>query len=205
MRQSMSYNVGAALLLGLAAVACGNGQPRTPTTPTSADGVLGQYSLAVTTGSTCPTLPDIVRSRTYTASIDSRRPDDYVVTLSDARFLADEQIGERAFILHCSSHYGLSCNQFTASREGDQLRFRLAPNSERFDDEFAGYGGSIVELISLDNSRLEIDGTGLGRLDGTTIQASIDARVSYCSAKYFSTEECANCDTANVAMTFSRR
>ncbi len=131
-------------------------------------------------------------------------PDNYVVTLSGARFLADEQIGERTFIVHCGGPYG--CNQFTASREDGQLRFRLASNDERIDDEFAGYGGMIVELIPPDNRRLGIQGTGLGRLDGTTIEASIDGRVWYCPEKYSNfDEECAKCNNAKVAMTFTRR
>lgn len=205
MRKSKSYHVGTALFLAFTAVACGDGQPRAPTTSTPVDLLIGPYSLTVTAGSACTTLPEVFRSRTYMASIESRGADSYVVALSHAKFLADEQIGERAFILHCSSAYGLDCNQFTASREGDRLRFRLAPNSERFDDEFAGYGGMIVELIPPDNNRLGISGTGLGRLDGTTIQASIDGRMWNCPAKYSSFDkECARCDNANVAMTFTR-
>jgi hypothetical protein len=140
------------------------------------------------------------------ANIEARDADNYIVTLSDARFLADEQIGERSFIFNCSSSYGLGCNQFTASGEGDQLRFRLASNDERFSDEFAGYGGMIVELIPPDDKRLGIKGTGLGRLDGARIDASIDGKVWYCPANYSSFEnECASCDNATVALTFTRR
>lgn len=206
MRESMSCKAGSALFLAFALVACGDGYSRTPTTPTSADLLIGQYGLTVTAGSSCTALPEGLRSRTYIASISSNGPDNYVVTLSSAKFLADEQIGERSFIVHCSASYGLDCNQFTASREADQLRFRLAPNSERFDDEFAGYGGSIVELIPPDNHRLGITGAGLGRQDGTTVQASIAGSVWYCPTKYSSfMEECVSCDNANVSMTFSRR
>ena len=199
MLQPLSRHVGMALFVA-SAIACGEG-PRTPTAAIPADPVVGLYTLTVT--SVCTTLPENLRSRTYMATIASRAMDDYVVTLSDARFLADEQIGERAFILHCSSSYGLGCNQFTATREGNQLRFRLAPNSERFGNEFAGEGGSIVELIPPDNSRLGISGTGLGRLDGTAIRGLIDGRVWACPARYSSfDDECASCSNASLAMTF---
>ena len=207
MRTSMFHGVGILLLCAGAAGACGGNPPATPTGPTvPLDPLVGHYSLTVTAGPACRTLPEIARSRTYTASIESRGADNYVVTLTDGTFLADEQIGERTFISHCSSSYGLGCNQFTASREGDQVRFRMAPNNERFDDEFAGNGGSVVELIPPDNNRLGIQGTGLGRLDGTSIEASVDGRVWYCPARYSSfDEECASCDHANLAMTFTRR
>ena len=207
MGTSMCSGFGMVLLCAGAAVTCGGSPPATLTGPTiPLDPLIGQYSLTVTAGPACRTLPEIARSRTYTARIESRSADNYVVTLTDGTFLADEQIGERTFILHCSSSYGLGCNQFTASREGDQVRFRLAPNSERFDDEFAGYGGSVVELIPPDNNRLGMDGMGLGRLDGTRIEASIDGRVWYCPARYSSfAEECASCDHASLAMTFTRR
>jgi hypothetical protein len=202
MLQPLSRHVGTALFVA-SAIACAEG-PRTPTAATPVDPVVGLYTLTVT--SACTTLPENLRSRTYMATIASRAMDDYVVTLSDARFLADEQIGERAFIFHCSSSYGLGCNQFTATREGNQLRFRLAPNSERFDNEFAGEGGSIVELIPPDNSRLGISGTGLGRLDGTAIRGLIDGRVWACPARYSSfDDECASCSNASLGMTFVQR
>lgn len=132
-------------------------------------------------------------------------PDDYVVTLSGATFLADEHTGERTFILNCGGPLG--CNQFTASRESGQLRFRLASNDERVDDEFAGYGGMIVELIPPENNRLGIQGAGLSRLDATTIQASIVGRVWFCHPPPYSDfyNECAICNSANVALTFTRR
>ena len=206
MQKPKSGHVGTALFLACAAMACGDGRPRAPTTSTPVDLLVGPYSLTVTTGSACTTLSEPLRIRTYSARIESRGPDNFVVTLSDAKFLADEQIGERAFRVHCSSWYGLGCNQFTASREADQLRFLLAGNWERFDDEFAGDGGMIVEVIPPDNDRLGISGTGLGRLDGTTIQASIDGRVWHCPAKDASFQnECSNCDNVSVAMTFVRR
>ena len=51
-----------------------------------------------------------------------------------------------------------------------------------------------------------IEGMGLGWLDGTTIQASIDGRVWYCPATFSNfSEECTVCENANAAMTFTRR
>ena len=202
----MSYRRGTALVVAFAAVACG-GQPRTPTTPTAVDPAVGRYTLTVTVGSTCAALPDSVRARTYTASIEARGADNYIVTLGGARFLADEQIGPRTFRIHCGAADGLDCNQFTASREGNRLRFRLIPNYQRLDDEFTGLGGSIVELIPPDDGQLAIEGTGLGRLDGTSIQASIDGRVSYCPRTFSSfSEDCAVCEhAADVTLTFTRQ
>jgi hypothetical protein len=147
-----------------------------------------------------------VRRRTYGASIEAAVAGGYRVTLGEARFLEDEQIGERTFIIHCAASYGLGCNQFTATRDGDQIRFRLAPNSERFADEFAGYGGMIVELIPPESRQLGIDGTGVGQIAGATIQASIDGSVSLCPARYSSFEtECASCNDARLTLTFERR
>jgi hypothetical protein len=198
----MRKSLGTAFCFAVAATACS----KAPTTPTPVDNLIDRYVLTVTAGSTCSALPEFVRRRTYAATIEPRGTNNYVVTLSDAAFLADEQIGDRSFILHCSSSYGLGCNQFTATRDGDQIRFRLASNDERFDDEFAGYGGMIVELIPPDSRRLGINGTGLGRLDGTTIQASIEGRVWYCPTTYTSFEgECSTCNQASVAMSFTRR
>ena len=92
MEKSTLCRLGTALLFAFAGMACGDSQPRTPATPTSVDPAVGRQALTVTAGSACTTLPDIVRARTYTATIESRGPDNYIVTLSDARFLADQQI-----------------------------------------------------------------------------------------------------------------
>lgn len=203
MQKSTSCRLGTALLFAFAA--CGDSQPRTPAAPTRVDPALGRYALTVTVDSTCNALPDIVRTRTYTSAIESRGPDDYIVTLSDAKFLADQQLGPATFQIHCG--YGLGCNQFTASREGNQLNFRLIPNYQRLNDEFAGGGGSIIELIPPADHHLGIEGTGLGRLDGTTIQAAIDGRVWFCPATFSNfSEECSACENAaDVTMTFTRR
>jgi hypothetical protein len=207
MEKFTSYRLGTALLLAFASVACGDRHPGTPTTPTPVDLVVGPYALTVTVGATCTALPDNVRARTYTATIESLGADTYIVTLSGAKFLADEQIGPATFRIHCGAADGLDCNQFAVAREGDHLRFRLISNYERLAYEFAGHGGSIVELIPPDDHQLGIEGTGAGRLDGTTIQASIDGRVWYCPGTFSNfSEECTACENAaNVAMTFTRR
>jgi hypothetical protein len=202
MEKSTLCRLGTALLFAFAGVACG--ERRTPATPNPVDPAVGRHTLTVTADSTCTTLPDIVRARTYTATIESRDPDNYIVTLSDAKFLADQQTGPGAFQIHCGASYGLGCNQFTASREGNQLHFRLLPNYERLNDEFAGHGGSIIELIPPADHQFGIEGMGLGRLDRTTIQASIDGRVWYCPATFSNfSEECTVCE--NAAMMFTRR
>jgi hypothetical protein len=60
------------------------------------------------------------------------------------------------FRIHCGASAGLGCNQVTASREGDLLRFHLIPNCQRLNNEFAGNGGSIVELIPPADNQLGI-------------------------------------------------
>jgi hypothetical protein len=72
---------------------------------------------------------------------------------------------------------------------------------------FAGDGGSIVELRPPGDNRLGIEVTGPGRLDGTAVQASIDGRVWYCPATFSNfSSECTACENgANVVMTFTRR
>jgi hypothetical protein len=202
MRLSTSWRT-LVIVLGLAAAGC-NEKGSSPTTPTANVG--GTYSLTIAAGATCAKLPSAAQSRTYAATIEPRGTE-YVVTLTNATFLADERIGERSVNVHCAGLSGLGCNQFSASREGDQLRFQLIPNYRRFDDEFQGFGGSIVELVPPDNHQLGIEGTGLGRLDGGTIHAAIEGRIWYCPRTFRSySEECTACENAtNIAMTFSRR
>ena len=206
MEKSTLCRLGTILLFAFAGVACGDSQPRTPATPTPVDPAIGRHALTVTVGSTCTALPDIVRARTYTATIESGGPDNYIVTLSDAKFLADQQIEPSALQIHCGGSQRLGCNQFTASREGNELQFRLLPNYKRLNDELAGNGGSIIELIPPADHQFGIEGMGLGRLDGTAIPASIDGRVWYCPATFSNfSEECTVCENANAAMLFTRR
>jgi hypothetical protein len=124
MRTVTSHDLATTLLLAFAVAAC---RDSSPTAATPADPLIGRYSLTVTTGPTCTALPEVARSRTYGASIDWSPAHTYVVTLSGATFLADEQIGERSWRIHCGKASGLDCNQFTAGRDGDNLHFFLVP------------------------------------------------------------------------------
>jgi hypothetical protein len=207
MRRAVRYFVGATLFVALSASACGESRPAVTSPGLDPDLLSGQYSLALTIDSSCTALPDALHSRTYTSRIDSRVSGDYAVTLGGAAFLENVQVGERGFAINCGGGHDLGCNQFTATRDGDAIRFRLAPNNERLNDEFAGSGGMIVELIPPDAHQLSIDGVGSGLLTGGgAIRAAIDGRVSYCPAKYSSfDEDCATCQMARVEMTFTRR
>jgi hypothetical protein len=90
----------------------------TPPPPTSStDPIIGQYALTIRVGSECAALPDTARNPNYTATIDSGSTGSDVVTLSDAVFLMGSICGPPGV-----------CNQFFASREGEEVRFQLFSN-----------------------------------------------------------------------------
>jgi hypothetical protein len=181
-----------------AAVSSACGSFPQPTRPTlSTDPIVGLFTLTVRAESECAVIPVAARNRTYTAAIRSTTDSNYIVTLSDAAFL-------RGGICPAAGSPGLGCEQFRASREGDLLRFRLV---EEFpDDEFAGVGGTIVEVIPPDNW-LAVGGTGVGRVDGTAIEASLDGYLWYCTSVRADPLFCrasARCDS-NLRLTFVRK
>src|SRR5262249_4009863 len=90
----------------------------TPPAPiSSTDPIVGQYALTLRVGSECTALPDMARNRNYTATIDSGSAGSNVVTLSDAVFMRDAICGPPGV-----------CNQFFATREGEEVRFLLSSN-----------------------------------------------------------------------------
>ena len=141
------------------------------------DPVARPMTLTVSLKSDCPEIPEIVRTRTYTARFDSRSINTYVVTLSGSLFFEDQLLPGGGAIVHCGNRLG--CNQFLAWREGDAFRFELAGTPLGADGEFFTGGGMIVERIPPDD-RLTISGTGAGLLETTGIAASLIGDVSYC-------------------------
>jgi hypothetical protein len=170
------------------------------TSPSAADPILGTYTLTLSAGSECTAVPEVARHRTYTARITGI-PQRYVVTLSDATFATDSRSPG-----YCNERSGLGCNQFTAiaSPDGAELHFQLVHNSERLDNEFGGYGGTIVELIGPD-ARLEVYGRGSGRVDALSIAATVSGNLWYCSPIDGCDVWERSCQTTNLQLSFTRR
>ncbi len=177
--------------------------PSPPPPPNSGtDPVPGSYTLTLDLGSGCQALPDVARTRTYTATIETRGEASYVVTLSGGTFL-DGLICTFTGGLYA----GLGCNQFLASHEGDLVRFNLVNNN---DD---AHGAHIVEQVP-PGTWLEIIGTASGRLEGTTIleattiEASGSNSVWYCpvaSGYPFPCSSFIGCASNDMRLTFRRR
>ncbi len=142
-----------------------NPAPNPPDPSASQDPMVGRYTLNVTLGAGCESLPETARNRTYAASIDAARAA-YVVTLSDASFLGGS--------ICTAAPSRLGCNQFVASRADDVFQFDLINEN---DD---GHGGHIVEQIP-PGTWMEMIGRGTGQIADGTITATGSASVWYCS------------------------
>lgn len=170
-----------ALVVGVAG--CGDAQPPTTPTPrpgpsvpvtpvppqpapepTPGESIAGLYRLDLSIGESCTGLPEVARQRTYTATIAPAGAH-YVVTLSDASFLAG---GICTF-----APSKLGCDQFLASRVGDQVRFDMINEN---DD---GHGGHIVEFIP-PSTWIEVIGTATGDVKDGNMTAAGTASVWYC-------------------------
>ena len=180
--------------------------PAGPSAIPSNDPVAHPMTLNVNLKSDCPEIPEIVRTRTYTAQFDSRSVNTYVVTLSGALFFEDEPLPGGGAIVHCGSRLG--CNQFLAWRENDAFRFELAGTPVDADGEFFTGGGMIVERIPPDD-RLTISGTGTGLLETTGIDASLIGDVSYCPSvsnpPRVRSWGCVHCAGSQLRLTFTRK
>jgi hypothetical protein len=205
----MHRSPAAYVLICLTLAGCDSGR-QTPTAPAQAatpppapppppggnatdDRLVGRYTLTLDLGSECGAIPDAARVRRYTATIDPDRQLGYVVTLSDASFLAG---------LICTfTVTGLGCNQFPASRNGDLVEFDLVNNN---DD---GHGGHIVEQLS-SGTWIEIIGKAAGQLSAQTIEATGSSSVWYCpspSGYPFPCFSHTGCRSTDTRLTFTRR
>jgi hypothetical protein len=182
----------------MALVACDSARETLPTSRSSTDPIVGAYTVTLTAGSECAVIPEAVRNRTYSARIDGHER--YVVTLGDATFLTEERAPDG--VGPCGAFAGLRCNQFRALPHGDEIEFQIIPDYQRLDDEFAGWGGSIVEQTA-PGAFLGISGTGRGRLDRGEIRVTLTGRVWYSAAgpvfRYV------DCNTSELRLVFSRR
>jgi hypothetical protein len=169
--------------------------PPAPAPPSGSivDEVTGDYTLRLELGSGCAVIPETDRTRNYTATITSPRERNYVVSLTSGNFLGG---------LICTAYpAGLGCDQFTASRDEDLIRFDLANNN---DD---AHGGHIVERLS-SGTWVEIIGSAAGRLQGTTIEAVGTTSVWYCptSLPYpFPCFSFTGCKSSDTKFTFTRQ
>ena len=179
------------IALALLVSACRDGIGPTPPAPPDPPAALadasaiyiGNYTAILNVGERCA--PEDVRNRTYSATIESTprvpsRLATLVITLKDATFR--QGCGDNFFAP------GLGCNQFLAWTEDDRLRFILEQRDW-------GDGGQIWELLPGGDLVLDAGG-GVGRLEGSTIEASGTADV-----RYFSTY----CPKNDYRLTFTRR
>ena len=168
--------------------------PANPPGSGTQDPIAGQYTLTVTVGPGCDVLPEIVRNRTYAASIDPAGDTAYVVTLSEASFLSGG--------ICTAAPSRLDCNQFVASRAGDVLRFDLINQN---DD---GHGGHIVEHIP-PGTWWSLIGSATGRIqDGSITATGSGGDVWYCPtvmAYPFPCRSSVSCRPADFRLTFTRR
>ncbi len=196
------YRVGLAIALSCSVSACGGTSlpptspsptPTNPPGPNSPDPLVGRYTLRVAFGASCESLPDVAKTRTYSATIDPAGPSAYVVTLSDATFLAG---------LICEAAPSrLGCNQFVASRTADLVRFDL------FNENDDGHGGHIVEQIP-PGTWLELIGHATGPVQDGTITATGSASAWYCpttSAYPFPCRSFTSCRSDDLQLTFTRK
>ena len=168
--------------------------PPEPSPPLpSTDPIVGRYTLDLTLGPACESLPEAARTRRYAASIDPAGGTGFVVTLTEASFLGG---------LICTfAPSGLGCNQFLASRREDVIRFDLINEN---DD---GHGGHIVEQIP-PGTWMEVIGSATGRLQDGAITATGSASVWYCptNAGYpFPCSSYVGCGSDDLRLTFTRR
>ena len=155
--------------------------------PSTAAEYIGNYTMTVDIGERC-VVPENVRSRTYTATIasavgDPAKSTKLVVTLKDATFRQG-----------CGNNFfapGLGCNQFTASAEGEGIRFGLAGLDE-------GEGGQIWELLPGAEFILAA-GNAFGRFEGPDIVASGSTEV------WYGAPPAQLCFGTDYRLTFTRR
>jgi hypothetical protein len=160
------------------------------------DPMEGQYALSVTVdslGPECATLPDEARHRMYVANIIARSDGNFVVSLGGGRFLSDP-------ICAGVGLSGLGCNQFTASRAADTVRFSLQGNEE-------ADGGTIVEQIP-QIGWTQLSGSLTSPVNNDMMSARGEGNLWFCPGTASYPFPCSNfygCAVHDLRMTFVRQ
>lgn len=152
--------------------------------PTTSRPAGSTHSVSWTAGEVCPVIPAEARQRRYDATIENG-----LVTLRTGTFL-DGSI--------CTFGTGLGCHQFRLDQMGDDVRVLI-----RNPDDW--HGGEIVERLP-SGGWLSLTGEGSGRVDGTTIRASVNANLWYCPGNQSSPFPCNNyvaCSVPNLELTIT--
>jgi hypothetical protein len=142
------------------------------------------HTVSWSVGDECSTIPDEARHRTYTATVGNG-----LVTLTSGLFLQG---------LICTLDTGLGCNQFRMTPDGDAVTISVAGTE--------WHGGQIVEQIS-DGTWIEVSAAGTGRIEGSTIRATLDGSIWYCPTAGAYPFPCAafrGCKSNNIQMTIVR-
>jgi hypothetical protein len=173
--------------------ACSGSSPTPPTptpTPTPSPSpqasVIGTHTVSWMVGDQCPVIPAEARQGSYDATIEND-----IVTLRTGVFL-DGPI--------CTTETQLGCNQFRITQDADAPVIDLARNTE-------WHGGSITERLP-SGTWLELVGKGVGRIEGTTIQSTLEGNIWYCpeSRTYpFPCNTFKACRLSNLQMTIAKK
>ena len=139
-----------------------------------------------TIGDSCPVIPAEAKQRSYEATIEND-----IVTLRTGNFLEGSI---------CTLETQLGCNQFRVSQSGDAAVVDLSSDSE-------WHGGSIVERLA-SGTWLELVGKGPGRVDGTTIQSTLEGNIWYCPENRTYPFPCNTfkaCTLSNLQLTIAKK
>jgi hypothetical protein len=170
--------------------------PPAPPTPTpSGDPLEGRYALELSIDKLspeCDRVPDTVRHLTYSAAIESTGEANYTITLSGGAFLTG------SICDFVPSHLG--CNQFSATRSGDGLRFDL------INDNDDGHGGHLVAQVA-QGTWFELIGSTNGVMSNGTITSQGSGSLWYCAASLgypFPCPSYVGCAIGDLRMNFAR-
>jgi hypothetical protein len=152
--------------------------------------IAGEYVLTLAANSACSNLPDVARTRSYTATITGGQSSFFFARLSGARFLP---------AISCPGPAPPSCtyNQFGIGMAGD----------------YASIGGGIVEQLS-ETTYLVVSGGAQGSFGPTGITAPLGGLFLYCPSEPYLIDQgtwaCpanagAECDSQNHQLTLVRR
>jgi hypothetical protein len=145
----------------------------------------GTHTVSWRVGDECGHIPADARQRSYAATMDNG-----IVTLRTGVFLEGRV---------CTLS-GLGCNQFRMTQDGDSVAIRVQSDNE-------WHGGSIVERLQ-SGTWLALTGSGSGRVEGTTIQVTLQANLWYCPTAMNYPFPCRNfvaCRTSGLQMTIVKQ